>query len=94
MRLEDFKSIKEFYYSPAFFLWRITRSDEEIHPCFNCPGIQEDFERRIDKDEDVCAYDDFQSFIEDIREICDNSWCAKYGGKSWMVRDANHCGGR
>ena len=92
--LGDIKTVKEFYYSPFFFLWQITREDEEIHPCFNCAGIQDDFDRRIDTEEDPCAYETFEDFLGDIREICDNCWCAKYGGKSWMVRYAGNCEGR
>ena len=94
MTLGDIKTVKEFYYSPFFFLWQITREDEEIHPCFNCAGNQDDFDRRIDTEEDPCAYETFEDFLGDIREICDNCWCAKYGGKSWMVRYAGHCEGR
>lgn len=94
MTLGDIKTVKEFYHSPFFFLWQITRDDEEIHLCFNCAGIQDDFDRRIDTEEDPCAYETFEDFLGDIREICDNCWCAKYGGKSWMVKYAGNCKGR
>lgn len=94
MKINEIKTVKEFYHSPFFFLWQITRDDEEIHLCFNCAGIQDDFDRRIDTEEDSCAYETFEDFLGDIREICDNCWCAKYGGKSWMVRYAGNCEGR
>ena len=94
MKINEIKSVKEFYHSPFFFLWQITRDDEEIHPCFNCTGIQNEFDERIDKEETLCSYETFDDFLGDIREICDNCWCTKYGGKSWMVRNAENCEGR
>ena len=56
-----------------------------------CEEFSLDFDWRISTENDLCAYERIEDFLDDIREICDNCWCAKYGGKTWMVRYANHC---
>ncbi len=89
--IKNIKTTKEFFESPIFSQWLQTHKKEELHPCFQCPEIKEDFDWRISTENDLCAYERTEDFLDDIREICDNCWCAKYGGKTWMVRYADHC---
>ena len=91
MSIKEIDTVKDFYHSSLFSLWLQTHKNTDIHPCFQCPEIKEDFEWRIDISDEPCRYEKMEDFLDDIREICDCCWCLKYVGKTWMVLHAKHC---
>ena len=93
-RPEQFSTVLEFVKSNDFKSWLGKHSTKEIHNCYDCPHIQEELEEKLLVDSlCICRYYSFDSFIEDLRKMCDNCWCEKVGSRVWVeeVSDNKRC---